>query len=83
MAANQKANVFNQISIAAQIIDGSIKIDSKAEFENVLELFPKDPALIRAYADLLTTKGEPRMAADSYGDAAGLFIESGMMLQAA
>jgi CRP-like cAMP-binding protein len=82
MTTNQKANVFSQISIAAQIIDGSIKIDSGAEFENVLELFPDDPSLLRAYADLMVTKKAPQIAAESYGEAADLFIESGMILQA-
>jgi CRP-like cAMP-binding protein len=82
MASNRKINIFNQISIAAQIIDGSIKIDSEAEFENVLRLFPNDPALLRAYADLLVTKNSFEVAARSYGEAAGLFIDSGMTLQA-
>ncbi len=82
MATNQKTNGFNQVSIAAQIIDGSIKFDSKAEFENVLKLFPNDPALLRTYADLLLTKNAPQIAADSYGEAADLFSESGMILQA-
>ena len=82
MATNQKANVFNQASIAAQIIDGSIKINSRAEFENILKLFPNDPTLLRAYADLLAIQKTPQAAADSYGEAADLFIESGMVLQA-
>jgi CRP-like cAMP-binding protein len=82
MSTDQKTNVFNQISIAAQIIDGSIKIDSRAEFENVLQLFPNDPTLLRAYADLLATKNTPEVAAKSYAEAADLFIDSGMTLQA-
>ena len=82
MASDPKTNVFNQISIAAQIIDGSIKINSKSEFENVLQLFPNDPALLRAYADLLATQKEARIAADAYGESADLFIDSGMILQA-
>ncbi len=82
MATDRKTNVFNQISIAAQIIDGSIRIDSKAEFENVLRLFPNDPALLRAYADLLITKKTPQTAVKSYEEAANLFIDSGMTLQA-
>jgi hypothetical protein len=48
MPSDPKTNVFNQISIAAQIIDGSIKINSRSEFENVLQLFPDNPALLRA-----------------------------------
>lgn len=82
MASDPKTNVFNQISIAAQIIDGSIKINSRSEFENVLQLFPDNPALLRAYADLLATQKETHIAADSYGESADLFVESGMILQA-
>ena len=82
MATDRKSNVFNQISIAAQIIDGSIKIHSPVEFENVLRLFPNDPALLRAYADLMISKQLPDIASKSYAESAGLFIESGMTLQA-
>ena len=82
MATIEKANVFNQLSIAAQIIDGSINIDSTSEFENVLQIFPNDPALLRAYGDLLAVKNSPDVAAQSFGKAARLFIDSGMMLQA-
>ena len=82
MATIEKANVFNQLSIAAQIIDGSINIDSTSEFENVLQIFPNDPALLRAYGDLLVGKNSPDVAAQSFGKAARLFIDSGMMLQA-
>jgi hypothetical protein len=82
MASIEKANVFDQLSIAAQIIDGSIKIDSTSEFENVLQLFPNDPALLRAHGDLLIVKDMPEVAAQSFEKAARLFIDSGMMLQA-
>lgn len=82
MASIEKANVFNQLSIAAQIIDGSIQIESTSEFENILQIFPNDPALLRAYGDLQTAKNMPDVAAQSYGKAARLFIDSGMTLQA-
>jgi len=82
MATIEKANVFNQLSIAAQIIDGSIKIESTSEFENILQIFPDDPALLRAYGDLLLVKNKPDVAAESFGKAAGLFIDAGMVLQA-
>ena len=81
MATIEKQNVFNRLSIAAQIIDGSIKIDSAAEFENVLQIFPTDSALLRAYGDLQITKNNPAVAADSFGKSARLFIEAGMVLQ--
>ncbi len=82
MAVTQKSNIFDQVSIAAQIIDGSIIIDSVEEFYDILKLFPNDPALLRAYADLLVTKGLSDAAAESYRKAAGLFIDAGMTLQA-
>ena len=82
MATVEKSNFFSQLSIAAQIIDGSIKIDSTSEFENVLQIFPSDPALLRAYGDLLIVKNSPDAAAHSFGKAARLFIDAGMMLQA-
>ena len=82
MATIEKSNFFSQLSIAAQIIDGSINIDSTSEFENVLQIFPNDPALLRAYGDLLMEKKTPDVAAQSFGKAAKLFIDAGMMLQA-
>lgn len=82
MASIEKSNIFNQLSIAAQIIDGSIKIESTAEFENVLQIFPNDPALLRAYGDLQVVKNRPDVAAQSFGKAARLFIDAGMVLQA-
>jgi hypothetical protein len=82
MAFIEKSNIFSQLSIAAQIIDGSIKIESTAEFENVLQIFPNDPALLRAYGDLQVTKNRPGVAAESFGIASRLFIDAGMVLQA-
>lgn len=82
MAFIEKSNIFNQLSIAAQIIDGSIKIESTAEFDNVLQIFPDDPALLRAYGDLQVIKNRPEVAADSFGKASRLFIDAGMVLQA-
>jgi hypothetical protein len=82
MATIEKYNIFNQLSIAVQIIDGSIKIESTAEFENVLQIFPNDPALLRAYGDLQVAKNRPEVAAHSFAKAARLFIDAGMVLQA-
>lgn len=82
MSTLKKSKLISQISIAAQIVDGSIKVDSIEEFDNILKLFPDDPELQRVYSDLLTKKKMPDIAAESYGKAANLFIESGMMLQA-
>lgn len=82
MLTLKKSKLISQISIAAQIIDGSIKVDSIEEFDNILKLFPDDPELQRVYSDLLSKKGMSAAAAQSFGKAASLFIDSGMMLQA-
>ena len=70
------------ISIAKQIVDGSITINSIDEFKSILRIFPNDPALHRVYADLLARKNSHSAAVRSYSRAATLNIEAGMMLQA-
>lgn len=74
--------INKQRSIAKHIIDGSITIDSVSEFENMLKLFPNDPALYNAFADLLFKKKSYKTAAKSYGKAASLLIASGKMFPA-
>ena len=54
-----KGQLSRQISIARHIADGSIIIDSVREFQRMLQIFPNDPALHRAYADLLVINGNP------------------------
>jgi len=71
-----------QISIARHIIDGSITIDSVQEFQGMLQIFPNDPALHRAYADLLVRKQLFEAAVQSYHQAAELFTAAGLLLQA-
>ena len=71
-----------QISIAKHIINGSITIDSVQEFQGVLQIFPNDPALHRAYADLLVRKQLFEAAVQSYQQAAELFTAAGLLLQA-
>ena len=73
--------IDKQNSIVNRIVDGSVKIDSVAEFENLLKAFPKDPWLHRAFADLLKREKSFYVAADSYGTSAELFIEADMTLQ--
>ena len=68
--------------IANRIIDGSITVDSVADFNNLLKTFPNDPWLHKFYANLLKRKKSFYAAADAYGIAADLFIESDMPLQA-
>jgi hypothetical protein len=69
-------------SIVNHIIDGRVKIDSEGEFENLLRVFPNNPSLYRAFGDWLAQRKSFDAAADTYGMAAELFIDSGMMLQA-
>ena len=74
--------IEKQNSIVSRIIDGSVTIDSVAEFENLLKVFPNDPGLHRIFANLLKRKKSFDAAADAYGTAAKLFIEADMTLQA-
>ncbi len=58
-----KPNLSGYISVAEQIIDGSITINSIKEFKSILKIFPNDPALQKAYSDLLKKKKQPDEAA--------------------
>jgi len=69
-------------SIVNRIIDGSVTIDSVKDFEKLLKAFPNDPWLHRFFADLLVREKSFYAAADAYGTAAELFIETGMIIQA-
>ena len=72
---NQKTNIVEQIT------GGFINIDSVEEFEKILEDFPEDSALHKAYADLLVKKNFSA-AALSYSRAATLYLKSGKLLPA-
>jgi len=71
----------SRISIAKHIIDGSISIDSVEEFEGMIRIFPTDPALQRAFGDLLNRKQSFSAAAAAYRTAAGLYLEEGRLFQ--
>ena len=73
---NQKTNIVEQIT------GGFINIDSVEEFEKILEDFPEDSALHKAYADLLVKKNFSDEAALSYGRTAALYFKSGKLLPA-
>ena len=77
-----KPNLSGYISVAEQITDGSITINSIKEFKSILKIFPNDPALQKAYSDLLKKKKQPQEAVKSYDNAAQLFIDAGKILQA-
>jgi len=69
-------------NIVSRIIDGSVKIDSVAEFNNILKVFPNDPWVHKFHADLLKREKLFYAAADEYRIASELFIEADMTLQA-
>ena len=73
---NQKTN------IAKKINGVFISIDSVEEFTELLEDFPEDPSLHKAYADLLVKKNSFDNAAISYGKAAAIYLKSGKLLPA-
>jgi hypothetical protein len=55
-----------QIDIAKHVIDGSLTIDSIKEFEGILQIFPKDPELHRAFSNMLMRKKRYAKAAEAY-----------------
>ena len=63
-------------SIAKHIIDGTITIDSVSEFRSMLQVFPENPALHAAFADLLVQKKSQRAAAIVYGKAAEQYVKN-------
>jgi len=81
-ACRMNNQLSKQITIAKHIIDGTITIDSVKEFEGMLQIFPNDPSLHRAYSDLLVRKKSYAKAVQSYHKSAELFIAAGKMLAA-
>ena len=77
-----KSQISKQINLAQHIIDGSIAIDSTKTFKSILQIFPNDPALHKAFADLLIRKKSWADALKVYSKAAKLYVDTGMILQA-
>ncbi len=69
-------------SIVQRIVDGNVIINTVEEFEKVLNLYPEDPRMVRAYGDLLADKESKEAAIKPYRRASNLFIENGQSLQA-
>ena len=69
-------------SIAKHIIDGTITIDSVSEFRSMLQVFPENPALHAAFADLLIQKNSQRAAAIVYGKAAEQYVKNHQIISA-
>ncbi len=81
-AKSGNTRLMGKKSIPEHIIDGSIAIDSIEAYRSILQQFPRHPALLKKYADLLFRRDLLDLAAKSYDEAARLFIESGQMLPA-
>ncbi len=77
-----KKNPGRQDSIVNRIIDGSVNIESEKEFENLLNIFPNEPSLHRALADLLVKNNSKEAADDAYEQSVELFIDTGRILPA-
>ena len=73
---NRKTNIVEQIN------KGFINVDSVSEFKGLLKDFPEDPALHKAFADLLLKKGSLEEAALSFGQATALYLKSKKLLPA-
>ena len=52
---HSKINEQN-FSIMQRVVDGTLKIESIEEFEDILAFYPEDPFLYRKYSDLLLDK---------------------------
>ncbi|MBW2408304.1 MAG: cyclic nucleotide-binding domain-containing protein [Deltaproteobacteria bacterium] len=74
-------NLKSHISIAEQIVDGSLIIKTVAEFKSILKIFPNEPALQKVFSDLLLKQNQQAEAARSYAKAVQLFSEAGKFLQ--
>jgi hypothetical protein len=77
-----KPNSKSHISIAEQIVEGSLIIKTVSEFRSILKIFPNDPALQKVFSNLLIKQNHRDEAARSYAKAAQLFTEVGKFLQA-
>lgn len=77
-----KKSIDRHRSIVQRIMDGSLEIDSKSEFEKLITIFPDNPNIYRAYGDLLAHKKSLLQASDAYATAAKRFTEEAAPLQA-
>jgi hypothetical protein len=75
-------NLAIKKSITEQIANGSIRVNSTKELEQLLKLFPSDPKLIKSYADLLLKENLFESAEKLYRKAAILYTRSDSMIDA-
>ncbi|BBO79253.1 hypothetical protein DSCW_66700 [Desulfosarcina widdelii] len=81
MNANESPAALDHNSVIQLILNDQIDIESAAEFETLLEVFPKDPDLYRKFGDLLSAKKQSEEALLAYNKASALYLEAGMVLQ--
>ena len=65
----------HQYSVLQRVLDGTLAISSIEEFNEILDIYPKDPLLHRKYADFLVEKGKKKDGSNAYDQAARLFID--------
>lgn len=70
------------IDPARQVVDGSLVIESVKEFRSILKEFPDDPALHKAFSDLLVRKRSVQAGAQFYEKSADLYVKAGLFAPA-
>ena len=71
-----------QRGILNRINDGSLRLTSDAEFQQLKDLFPDRGEISRAYADFLLGQDDKEKAYNAYTHAANLFLKDGKTFQA-
>lgn len=69
-------------SVMQRVIDGTLKVASMEEFEEILNIYPEDPWLHRKFADFLLDRSHLDRAMELLDKSAKLFVNNGMNLQA-
>lgn len=72
----------SQESMVARIREGNLLLNSREEYEGLLERYPQRASLYRALADFLVIQGDESDAIKIYQQAAELYLETGRSLQA-
>jgi hypothetical protein len=77
-------NIHNEsdASRVARIREGTLLLDSRKEYEDLLERYPQRASLHRALADFLAKQNDQSGAIKAYKQAADLYLETGRSLQA-
>jgi CRP-like cAMP-binding protein len=68
-------------SVVQQMLDTPSAIPSIAECKRLIDIFPEDADLQRRFGDLLSADQQTDSALAAYNQAAGLYLEAGLVLQ--